>query len=152
MTAARFATVLTVSALAGVALARGATVSFDRGRLEPPTDVRTRGHYKLMEITRDTASVERIQAWARHLDMSAVTADNPPNFHVWMTTSDGLTATDFGQMRVNRRGNAVFLLDSRETALPDGVTTLTAYAGGTVEVHDAAGATVLSATLGSFGQ
>jgi hypothetical protein len=153
MTAVRFATVLTVSALTGIAFARGATVSFDRGRLVSPDEgSRTRGHYKLVEITRDSASVERVQAWARHLDMSAVSEESPANFHVWLTTSDGVTSTDMGQMRVNRRGNAVFLLDSRESALPEGFTSVTAYAGGTIEIRDAGGASVLSATIGTFGQ
>ena len=157
MSAMRFAALVLVSACASVALARGATVSFDHGRLtNGDEESRTRGHYKLVEITRDTregtVSVERVQAWARHLDMSAVTEETPANFHVWLKTSDGLTSTDFGQMRVNRRGNAAFLFDSRAAALPEGVTTLTAYAGGSIEIHDAAGATVLSATIGTFGQ
>ena len=154
MSATRFAAVVAVSALAALALARGATISFDHGHMSSPDveNLRTRGRYKLMEITRGTASVERVEAHARHLDMSAVTADTPANFHVWLTTSDTLTSTDFGQMQVNRHGNARFLLDSRQTALPEGVTSVTTYAGGTIEVRDAAGATVLSATIGTFGQ
>ena len=157
MSATRYAALLAVSALSSIALARGATINFDRGHLaSPDAESRTHGHYKLMEMTRDTrtgtVSVERIQAWARHLDMSAVTESTPADFHVWLTNSDASVSTDFGQMQVNRHGNSRFLLDSRSGALPDGVTSITAYAGGTIEIRDAAGASVLSATIGTFGQ
>ena len=60
--------------------------------------------------------VDRIQATARHLDVSGASAANPPSFHVWMVSSDGLTSGDFGAMRVNRRGNAAFLFDTRREA------------------------------------
>jgi hypothetical protein len=94
------------------------------------------------------AHAERVEATARRLNVSGATAANPPSFHVFLVKSDGSGAADFGAMRVNRRGNAAFKFDTRRGAtLPSGVTSLSTFSGGTIEVRDGTSAVVLSSTL-----
>jgi hypothetical protein len=150
-----------VVALAGLALIAGAaiantTVTRAHGRF---TDVdatrREGGHWRAAVLTRtnnrtgQSQEADRIEAFARHLDVSTATASTPPSFHVWMVSADTLTSADFGAMRVNRRGNAGFIFDTRRGAtLPAGVTSISSFSGGTIEIRDAnAGTTVLTATL-----
>jgi hypothetical protein len=138
--------------VAGVAVA-ATTVHRAHGRF---TDVdstrREAGVWHVGVVTRtrggNSGETDVILATAKHLDVSGASAANPPSFHVWMVSSDTLTAADFGAMRVNRRGNAAFKFDTRRGAtLPSGVTSLSTFSGGTIEVRDGTSAVVLSSTL-----
>ena len=147
-----------VAAVAGIVLVTGAalaavTVQRAHGRF---TDVdstrREAGVWRMAVVTRtrgrNAGEADLIAARAHHLDVSGATASNPPSFHVWLVSSDTLTSADFGAMRVNRRGNAVFQFDTRQGAtLPSGVTSLSTFSGGTIEVRDGSSTVVLSATL-----
>ena len=147
---ALFALVATLAGAAAVANA-GATITGERGQLSPTAAGGTEsGRYRMYEITRSRATVDRVEVQARGLNVGAPTRPaSRPAFHVFLIDSNG-TAADFGAMRVNRIGNARFLFDSRHASFPSGVTTITAYSGGTIEVRDASGSAVLSATLASF--
>jgi hypothetical protein len=140
----------TLCAGATVANAR-ATITGTRGQLNPTArNGSETGRYKLTEITRSRAFADRIEAEARGLNVAGATRGNRPAFHVFLIKSDGSAAADFGAMRVNRRGNAAFLFDSRRASFPSGVTTITDYSGGTIEVRDSSNSAVLAATLGTF--
>ncbi len=135
---------------ATVANAR-ATITGTRGQLNATArNASEAGRYKLTEITRSRATVDRIEAEARGLNVAGATRGNRPAFNVFLIKSDGTGAADFGAMRVNRQGNAAFVFDSRRASFPSGVTTITDYSGGTIEVRDASNSAVLAATLGTF--
>lgn len=141
--AALLAVVVTSSAIA--------SVTGSRGPLSAATATGSEtGRYRLMEISRNRRTVDRIEAEARHLNVSGASRGNRPSFHVFLIQSSGRGATDFGAMRVNRFGQAAFVFDSRRASLPSGVSALTDFSGGTIEVRDSSGSAVLSATLSSF--
>lgn len=147
---AAFAVAATLCVGGAVANAR-ATITGTRGQLHATTRGGSEaGRYKMFEISRSRATADRIEADARGLNVAGSTRGNRPAFHVFLIKSDGSAAADFGAMRVNRQGNAAFVFDSRRVSFPSGVTTITDYSGGTIEVRDASNAAVLSATLGSF--
>jgi hypothetical protein len=141
--------VVTLGAGASVANAR-ATRTGTQGDLSPTaTNGRESGHYRMFEVSGPRGTWDRVQARARRLPVGRTTRAARPAFHLFLVKSDG-TATDFGALRVNRIGNAAFLFDSRRMAFPAGVTTITDYSGGTIEVRDSSDTAVLSATLASF--
>lgn len=139
--------------VAGLAVA-ATTVWKGRGKF---TDVdstrREGGHWKVGEVSQSnrnrTRVAARIEAQARNLDVSNASSTSPPNFHVWLVDSSGNTSADFGAMRVNRRGNAQFIFDTRRASFPNGVTSISGFTGGTIEIrdHSNSGTIVLSATL-----
>lgn len=154
MTSRTWISAVTVAAAlcagASVANAR-ATITGTRGRLSPATQGGSEsGRYKMFEISRSRATADRIETEARGLNVSGATRGNRPAFHVFLIKSDGTGAADFGAMRVNRQGKAAFVFDSRRVSFPSGVTTITDYSGGTIEVRDSSNSAVLSATLGTF--
>lgn len=145
------AAVVATLCIGATAAGARATITGTRGRLSPATQGGTEsGRYRMFEISRSRALADRIEAQARGLNVSGATRGNRPAFHVFLVKSDGTGAADFGAMRVNRRGNAAFVFDSRRASFPSGVTTITDYSGGTIEVRDASNAAVLSDTLASF--
>jgi hypothetical protein len=108
------------------------------------------GRFRIAVVDRSNgAHVERIEAFAKHLDLSGFSATNPPAFHVWLTLSDGTGAADFGLMRVNRHGNGVFIFDTHFASLPSGVATIEDFGGGTIEVKSGT-TSVLTAGIPSF--
>jgi len=146
------------SAVAGIVVLAGAAVAATttyraRGRFTDVDSTRREAGVWAVGVTtrtrgRNTGETDVIRAAAKHLDVSGASAANPPSFHVWMVSSDTLTAADFGAMRVNRRGNAIFKFDTRRGAtLPAGITSLSTFSGGTIEVRDGTSAVVLSSTL-----
>jgi hypothetical protein len=148
------AVVAGVVVVSGLAVA-STTVQRAHGRF---TDVdstrREAGHWNVAVATRtsrrggSSQEADRIEAYGKHLDVSGATATSRPSFHVWLVTSDASTSADFGAMRVNRRGNAAFIFDTRGgSSLPSGVTSLTSFSGGTIEIRDGSGTVVLSSTL-----
>jgi hypothetical protein len=111
-----------------------------------------KGRFLMGVLDRDNGRhVERIETFAHRLNVATATASSPPSFHVWLVLSDGSGAADMGAMRVNRRGDAVFIFDTRRTTLPSSVNTITDYGGGTIEVRDGSGSAVLSGSIPAFG-
>jgi hypothetical protein len=154
MTNRTWIAVVTVAAAlcAGATVANArATITGTRGQLSPTASNGTEaGRYRLVEISRSRATADRIETQARGLNVSGATRGNRPAFHVFLIKSDGSAAADFGAMRVNRQGNAAFVFDSRRVSFPSGVTTITDYSGGTIEVRDSSNSAVLADTLGTF--
>jgi hypothetical protein len=141
-------------AAAVVAEARTISRSMVQGRMAPVAQSGVEhGAFRMKVINRGNgAHAERIEATARRLNVSGATAQNPPSFHVFLVKSDGSGAADFGAMRVNRRGNAGFIFDTRRASnsLPSGVNTIVDYAGGTIEVRDGGGTAVCAGTIPEF--
>ncbi len=157
----RFLSAALVAAAALFAAATGADArpnvsrQIVHGKMTPTATSGTEhGRFRMMVMDAGNgAHVERIEAAARGLDVSGATAANPPSFHVFLVKSDGSGAADFGAMRVNRRGNAMFIWDTRRIAdtLPSGVSSITDFGGGTIEIRDGGGTAVCSGTIPSFG-
>ena len=123
-----------------------------RGRLEPvAAESSSHGRFRMAIADRTSgAHVERIEAFARRLDTTVPEGGSAPEFHVFLIKGDGSAAADFGAMRVNQYGNGYFLFDTRRTDLPDGVTTIDDYGGGTIELRNGDTA-VLTGDVPEFG-
>ncbi len=141
-----------LAAASGLAVASG-TATRAHGKFTDVDSTRREGGiWRIGVLTRtrngNTREIDVVQAAARNLDVSGATASNPPSFHVYLVTSDSSTSADFGKMRVNRHGKGGFMFDTRfGSTLPSGVTSLSTFSGGTIEIHDGSGTVVLSATL-----
>lgn len=147
------AAVLAASLLAGMPAAdAGVSRDIVRGKLDSSTvGGSEKGQFRLISGDRGNGShFERIETTARHLDMTADTQGAAPVYHVWLVTSDASAEADFGAMRTNQRGNAGFVFDTRHTELPSGVTSITDYSGGTIEIRNGSTA-VAQATIPEFG-
>lgn len=138
----------TVAALAllAIPLVAGAGVvrSAVHGRLAAVAQGGTEsGRFRLIVGDRSNSShIEKIEAEARQLDSTI-------EYHVFLVKSGGTDAADFGAMHVGPHGHAGLRFTTRLTSLPSGVTTISDYAGGTVEVRDGSTA-VLSGTVPNF--
>ena len=141
-------------AVAVTAEARTVTRKFVQGRMTPVAQGGVEhGAFRMKIISRGSgAHAERIEATAKRLNVSGATAQNPPSFHVFLIKSGGSGAADFGAMRVNRRGNAAFIFDTRRASnsLPSGVNTIVDFGGGTIEVRDAGGTAVCAGNIPQF--
>jgi len=133
-------------ALVALPLVAGAGVvrSAVHGKLDPVTQGGAeRGRFRLVVGDRSNSShIEKVEVDARHLDSTL-------EYHVFLVKTGGTDAADFGAMRINAGGHAGLRFTTRLTTLPSGVTTISDYAGGTVEVRDGSTA-VLSGTVPSF--
>lgn len=127
-------------AAAGSAVA-GATRHVVRGKLEAVAeDGRERGRFLMGTLDRSNGGhAEHIEVFVRRLDMTVANAPvRPalrPEYRVFLIKEDGTGEADFGAMRVNRHGSGRLLFDTRRVALPAGVTTITDFGGGTMEVR-----------------
>jgi hypothetical protein len=137
-----------VAALALVALplvaGAGVVLNAVHGKLDPVTQGGAeRGRFRLVVGDRSNGShIEKVEVDARHLDTTL-------EYHVFLVKSGGTDAADFGAMRLTPSGHGGLRFTTRLTSLPSGVTTVSDYAGGTVEVRDGANA-VLTGTVPSF--
>lgn len=147
------ATVLAVSLLAAMPAAdAGVSRDIVRGKLDSSTvGGSEKGLFRLISADRGNGShYERIETTARRLDMTADAQGAAPVYHVWLVSSDASSEADFGEMRTNQRGNAGFIFDTRRTELPSGVSSITDYSGGTIEIRNGSTA-VAEASIPEFG-
>jgi hypothetical protein len=72
-----------------------------------------------------------------------------PAYHVVLVNAGGTTTADFGAARISRGGAAGLRFDSKHDSYPAGVTTLTAFGGGTFELQ-LNSAAVLRGTIPAF--
>jgi hypothetical protein len=86
---------------------------------------------------------------ARRLGATPDAGGQLPSYHVVLIDAGATTTTDFGPVRLNRAGQAYFRFDSRFDDFPAGVTSITAYGGGTFELQHE-GAAVLRGAFHSF--
>jgi hypothetical protein len=111
--------------------------------------VRTRAVYHISAHKNEQDRVkEEVRVEAKKLDTTRDDQGNPPDYHLWLVTKDG-AESDFGFMFLNRGGNARLHFDSKHDAYPTGVTTVTSFGEGKIQIR--AGATVvLEGTLPPF--
>lgn len=107
------------------------------GRLVPTDETsRARGVFHLLSQERDDGTVrEAIEVACQRLDAARDDEGNRPEYRLFLTTSDDATTADFGAFVLTRSGRAGYRWSSRRDAYPDGVETITAFGGGTIEVR-----------------
>ncbi len=108
-----------------------------------------RGQFRLDSHHRTAGSNETINMNASRLGALPDATGHRPVYHVFLIDSTGATATDFGAARLNKGGESQFRFDSRFDDYPSGVTTITAYGGGTFELRRD-GAAVLRGSIPAF--
>ncbi len=97
-----------------------------------------KGQFRIAVHGRDAAVSETIDMNASRLGAMPDATGAPPVYDVVLVGTSGTPTADFGPVRLNRGGEAKFHFDSRTDSYPSGVTTVTAFGGGTFEVrHDA---------------
>lgn len=144
-----------VLAAATLVVATAAFAGFQRqavnGRLRPVAeDGAERGTFHLGWVRTDADRVrDRIDVACNHLDVTVPEGGSAPVYDLWLTTSDGATSVDFGDLTVTRRGRGGFHFNSRIDTFPDGVTSVSDFSGGTIEVRNG-DTSVLSATIPTF--
>jgi hypothetical protein len=137
------AAALAVVAVPLVAIA-GVTRHAVRGNMQPVTQGGSeRGRFRLLVGERSNgATFERIEAATRSLDSAT-------EYRLFLVKSGGTDAADFGSVRVGPHGFGGFRFDTRFASLPSGVTTLSDYGGGTIEVR-AGDTAVLTGSVPEF--
>jgi hypothetical protein len=144
--------VLAAIAVMGAATAvRATTFHYHaHGRMSTAEPSRTKGVFRLSS-QRDTEKdrvKEALFAEAKKLDTTKDDQGNPPDYHLWLVKQDG-AESDFGYMFLNRGGNGRFRFDSKRDLFPEGVTTLTAFGGGKIQVRTG-DTVVLEGTVPAF--
>jgi hypothetical protein len=143
--------ILAAAALASLALgtpaeARLVTTQVVRGRLLPTDDEsRAHGTFRIVVQTRGEAGREFLYADAWGMD----TTKDLPSYHCWLVNADGSLEADFGECYLTARGRAKVRFATAREDLPEGVTTLKEFAGGTVEIR-LADALVLAGDVPDF--
>ncbi|MCE9637527.1 MAG: hypothetical protein K8T90_17640 [Planctomycetes bacterium] len=121
-----------------------------RGRL-PAVDTASaaKGIFTLTSIAADNGNTrESVSVDATRLDATADAQGNLPDYHLVLTTLAG-AESDFGSLRLNARGRGRFEFNSRTGTYPDGVTTITSFTDGAIEVR-LDGTAVLSGLVPTF--
>jgi hypothetical protein len=138
-------------ALAAVPSVAGATRAAVHGKLTAQIEGDdAAGRFSISHRESDGGAIlDRIEVGAVKLDATVDAGGLLPVYNVVLVTADASTSADFGAARLSKRGKAAFRFTTRVTALPDGVTDVTMFDGGTIEVR--AGSTVvLAGTIPSF--
>ena len=106
------------------------------GRLVP-TDAESdaKGTFRILVQKRGAAAREFLYADAWGLDATPDDGGNLPDYHLWLSTDDGSLVSDFGSFRLTARGRAKFRFHSARQEFPEGIETLAAFGGGTIEVR-----------------
>lgn len=113
------------------------------------SESRAKGVFTLTSIAADNGNTrESISVDALRLDATADGQGNLPDYHLVLKTLDG-AESDFGSLRINARGRAHFAFNSRANTYPDGVTTITTFSDGAIEVR-LDGTAVLSGLVPTF--
>jgi hypothetical protein len=135
LAAAALATLAALS-LGPAAEARTVTTQGVRGHLLPTDDTSDAiGAFRILVQTRGEASREMIGAEMRGLDATKDGDGNLPSYHCWLVNADGSLEGDFGACRLSDRGRARFRFASPRQDLPEGVTSLVDFAGGSIEIR-----------------
>jgi len=109
-----------------------------------------RGEFRMDTMARTNgAGREVVVMNARRLGATADSGGQLPSYHVVLIDAGATTTTDFGPVRLNHAGQAYFRFDSRFDDFPAGVTTITAYGGGTFELQHE-GTAVLRGDIHAF--
>lgn len=113
------------------------------------TESRAKGTFHIGSVAADNGNArERILVEAKHLDATADSGGNLPDYHLVLTTQAG-AETDFGSLRLSARGRGRYEFNSRNDTYPEGVTTVTSFGAGSIEVR-LDGTAVLSALVPTF--
>jgi hypothetical protein len=109
-----------------------------------------RGEFRMDTVARTNGNGREVVVMnARRLGATPDAGGQLPSYHVVLIDAAATTTTDFGAVRLNRAGQAYFRFDSRFDDYPAGVTTITAYGGGTFELQHE-GTAVLRGDIHSF--
>lgn len=133
--------ILAAAALAALALgapaeARTVTSQVVRGRLLPADDSsEARGEFRILVQARGEASREFLYADMTGMDTTKDGDGNLPSYRCLLVNADASVEADFGECYLTARGRAKVRFSSAREEFPDGVTTLTDFAGGTVEIR-----------------
>lgn len=117
--------------------AGGFTQQGVRGKLtasDTSDDAEGRFRIRLRDRRNGVAS-ERVEVDAVRLDATREDDGDLPTYRVWVVAAGETTSADLGAMRLSPRGRAVLRFDTRRTSLPEGVTTLEDFGGGTLQVR-----------------
>lgn len=115
----------------------GVVRQFVHGRLAAVDELSaSRGKFRLVSQARDNGDArEAIEVACGPMDVERDDEGGRPEYRLVLTSSDGGTTADFGSFVLARRGRAGFRWSTRFDTYPDGVTTITAFSGGTIEVR-----------------
>jgi hypothetical protein len=108
-----------------------------------------RGEFHLDVRRRDRSNSETILMNAGRVGTAPDVGGAPAEYHAVLIDSSGSNAVDFGAARLDRGGHANFRFDSRRDDYPAGVSTITAFGGGTFELRRD-GAAVLRGDVPQF--
>ena len=109
-----------------------------------------RGDFRMDTVARTNDNDREVVVMnARRLGATPDSGGQLPSYHVVLIDAGATTTTDFGPVRLNRAGQAYFRFDSRFDDFPAGVTTITAYGGGTFELQHE-GTAVLRGAIHAF--
>lgn len=140
-------------ALAGAAVPSiaGATRAAVHGKFTAQIDGDdAAGRFNISHRESDKGAIlDRIEVGAVKLDATADSGGLLPVYDVVLVSADAATTANFGSMRLSKKGKAAFLFTTRVSALPDGVTDVTMFEGGTIEIRTG-DTVVLSAEIPSF--